>query len=96
MTHPNCIGDQALRFVSACGRFAVYKTEGRERGARGAAPFTLYSVHDAEAGKTTKLRKVREIDSLIHYRLTGERLGAWFNSETPAPKAALVEVVEAA
>lgn len=89
---PLVLGDQELTKKTTDGRFSIYKTGQRERGARGAAPFSLYSVHDSDTGRIYKVKNTGEIDSLIHYRRTGEQLGKWFNNSTPAPKATLVKV----
>jgi hypothetical protein len=92
---PECVGDQALVLRSSDARFSVYKTEGRERGARGAAPPSLYCVHDVVTGKLQSLRNLKEINCLIHFRITGEQTLPWFKGTqqclpVEAPKAALV------
>lgn len=86
---PLVLGDQEIVFETTDGRFTIYKTARRDYGARGAAAFTTYSVHDSHTDKITKLKNLAEINSLIHFRRTGLQQGKWFNNVEPAPKADL-------
>lgn len=86
---PLQLGDKEIVSETADGRFTVYKAGQRDQGARGAAPATTYSVHDSNTGKINALKTLAEIDSLIHFRRTGQQLGGWFNVAERAPKADL-------
>jgi hypothetical protein len=86
---PLQLGDKEIVSETADGRFTVYKAGQRDQSARGAAPATTYSVHDSSTGKISALKTLAEIDSLIHFRRTGQQLGGWFNIAERAPKADL-------